>query len=210
VSGARLVLAGVAATALALAAAGCGGGSDPPSVASLGGSGTTTTGGGDSTGGGGGTASGGPQIGGSVVIGTKDGLAFSRCMRAHGVKNFPDPNSQGEIQIGAAAGINKGSPKFQSALQACRKVLPNGGQPTPAQLAAMRKAALAFSACMRSHGLPDFPDPDFSKGGAGIRLRGGPGSDLDPSSPAFQAAQKACQSKLPGKGAARTQSSGGG
>jgi hypothetical protein len=209
VSGARLACAGVAAAALALAGAGCGGGSDPPSVASLGGSGTTTTGGGDSTGGGG-ASSGGPQIGGSVVVGTQDGLAFSKCMRAHGVKNFPDPNSQGEIQIGAASGINKGSPKFQSAMQACQKVLPNGGRPSPAQQAKMRRAALAFSACMRSHGLPDFPDPTFSNGGAGIRLRGGPGSDLDPSSPTFQAAQKACQSKLPGKGAPKTQASGGG
>jgi hypothetical protein len=58
----------------------------------------------------------------------------------------------------------------------------------------MQQKALAFSACMRKHGLPDFPDPTFtSAGGIGIRVHlGGPNSDLNPSSPVFQAAQKAC------------------
>jgi hypothetical protein len=40
--------------------------------------------------------------------------------------------------------------------------------------------------------VPDFPDPEFrsgSGGGFGIRV-GGPG--INPNSPAFQAAQKAC------------------
>jgi hypothetical protein len=46
---------------------------------------------------------------------------------------------------------------------------------------------------MRRHGLPDFPDPN-SNGGISINSRqGGSGSDLNPDSPAFQAAQRACQ-----------------
>jgi hypothetical protein len=177
-----------------------------PSVASLGGSDpSTSTGSGDS----GATASGGPRFGGSVVIGTKNGLAFSKCMRAHGVKNFPDPDAQGQVVIAGNAGIDPGSRTFQAAQQACQKVLPNGGQPSPAQLARMRRAALAFSACMRAHGLPDFPDPVFLNGGAAIHLQGGPGTGLDPSSPTFQAAQRACNGKLPGKGAAGTSVAGG-
>jgi hypothetical protein len=47
---------------------------------------------------------------------------------------------------------------------------------------------------MRSHGVPNFPDPQFS--GGGVRIGG---TGLDPNSPQFTAAQKACQSKLPGK-----------
>jgi hypothetical protein len=45
---------------------------------------------------------------------------------------------------------------------------------------------------MRSHGVPNFPDPTFPHGGGvGIQLNG---NGIDPNSPAFQAAQKACGS----------------
>lgn len=132
-----------------------------------------------------------------MSVGIQDGEKFAACVRSHGVPNFPDPNAQGVIQFGSAGGIDPGSPKVQSALQACRKVLPNGGQPSQQQIAKMQKAALAFSACMRRHGLPDFPDPTFTGGGASLRLRAG--GDLDPRSPLFQNAQKACQGDLPGK-----------
>ena len=137
-------------------------------------------------------------------------LAFSRCMRSHGVPNFPDPNAQGDLAIGPSSGLDPGSAKFQAALRACQKVLPNGGQPTPQQLAKARQGALAFSACMRSHGLPDFPDPTFSSGGGGIGIRAhmSAGSDLNPQSPTFQSAQRACQGHLPFKGAGARTSSG--
>jgi hypothetical protein len=117
-------------------------------------------------------------------------------MRKHGITNFPDPNGQGVISISSGMGIDPGSPKFQSARTACMKLLPNGGQPTPAQIAKLQQQMLAFSACMRAHGLKDFPDP--SNGGLQIRVH--PGSDLDPSNPTFQKAQQACQKDLPFKG----------
>src|SRR5262249_41499620 len=63
--------------------------------------------------------------------------------------------------------------------------------------ALMRRQALAFSACMRSHGLPNFPDPDFGPGGR-VTLRISARSGFGPRSPQFQSAQKACQDKLPG------------
>ena len=192
------------AVLLALAAtvmlAGCGGNSNSPSVASLGSPATTTSAGdGGGTAGGGGT---GPSNGSQLIMKMPDGARFSACMRAHGVKNFPDPGSQGTIQVGPSSGIDPGSPTFQAAQSACRKLLPNGGQPTPQQVAQMQHQALAFSACMRKHGLPDFPDPTFTGHGIRMAIRGGPGSDLNPQSPAFQAARQACQDKLPGKIAA--------
>jgi hypothetical protein len=55
---------------------------------------------------------------------------------------------------------------------------------------------LKFFACMRSHGLPNFPAPAFSGGGASPHV--GKGSALEPHSPRFKAAQKACRSVLPG------------
>ena len=63
---------------------------------------------------------------------------------------------------------------------------------------------LAFSVCMRAHGLKDFPDPS----NGGLQFQGDPGSDLDPSNPTFQKAQQACQKDLPFKGGAVKAGSG--
>jgi hypothetical protein len=196
----RILPAAAAVAGAALLAAGCGGAPSSPAVASLGSGATTTT---ASSPGSAPSAQGrstGPGGGGgfSMVLQTHNGLAFARCMRAHGVANFPDPNSKGQIEIGSANGIDPRSPKFQQAQRACQKLL-GGKPPGPAQQAKLRQSALAFSACMRHHGLPDFPDPDFSNGGIGIKIRAG--GDLDPQSQTFQAAQRACQGLMKGPGA---------
>jgi hypothetical protein len=60
----------------------------------------------------------------------------------------------------------------------------------------MQDAVLAFSRCMRSHGVDDFPDPKFEDGG-GVTI-GGPGSTFNPNSPAFRQAQETCQKLMPG------------
>ncbi len=61
--------------------------------------------------------------------------------------------------------------------------------------------ALKFSACMRSHGEPNFPDPEISSSGGGtsVRLRVTPSSGIDPGSPTFKAAQQACRAFAPGE-----------
>jgi hypothetical protein len=193
-----------AAAVLSLLFAGCGGGSGSPGVASIASPPTTSTtgtsttrsdsGSGDKAFGGSGGGPGGQfQIAmnvGNAALGAK----FSACMRKHGVTNFPDPNGQGVIRFGSGMGIDPSSPTFQSARSACQKLLPNGGEPTPAQQAQMQQQMLALSKCMRAHGIKDFPDPTDN----GIRLRGGPGSDLNPSNPQFQRAQNACKGHLPG------------
>ena len=46
-------------------------------------------------------------------------LAFARCMRAHGVPNFPDPTFSGGGPAGPQAGINPQSPAFRSAARVC-------------------------------------------------------------------------------------------
>jgi hypothetical protein len=133
-------------------------------------------------------------------------------MRSHGVTNFPDPtgNGRGGLAIQASQragsgqslkinGVPVNAPAFQAAMQTCRSKLPNGGRPTAAQVAAQKAKALQFSACMRSHGVPNFPDPVFQQGpGGGVEMRiGGPG--VDPSSPGFQSAQHQCGSIIGAK-----------
>jgi len=54
-------------------------------------------------------------------------------------------------------------------------------------------AFLAFSQCMRTNGVPNFPDP---KGGGGIQLSAG----INPKAPAFKSAQAKCRHLLPGGG----------
>jgi hypothetical protein len=124
-------------------------------------------------------------------------LQFASCMRSHGVPNFPDPNAQGVITGNAADGLDPASPQFEKARRRCAKDLGNSFRPSPAQQAQMRSHALAYSACMRSHGVPSFPDPQFGQGGqVSIRIHQGTGTD--PRSPQFQSAQQACQGDLPG------------
>lgn len=199
----------LALAAFGLLAAGCGGGGGSPGIASVAGDTTpvtTTAQSGPSLGAGklpSGVGSGHFQIG-MRVGNAADGAKFSACMRKHGITNFPDPNSQGVITISSGMGIDPGSPRFQSARTACDTLLPNGGQPTPAQIAQAQKQMLTFSACMRAHGLKDFPDPS----NGGLRIQDHPGSDLDPSNPTFQKAQQACQKDLPFKGGAVKAGSG--
>jgi hypothetical protein len=130
------------------------------------------------------------------------GLKFAGCMRAHGVPNFPDPRASGGIDIAPGSGLGPQSPAFHAAQQACGKLLPGGGpgvrKPTKAQF----EAGLAFARCMRTHGLPHFPDPLASApSGSGpiISLRGmmfKPGPGLEPQSPAFGQAASHCGIRL--------------
>ena len=91
-------------------------------------------------------------------------------------------------------GVSVNAPAFQSAMQACRSKLPNGGHPPPLS-AARKQAMLKFSQCMRAHGLANFPDPTFgSNGRLGLLFHASSG--LDPNSQAFKQAQAACAQYL--------------
>jgi hypothetical protein len=50
-------------------------------------------------------------------------LRFARCMREHGVADFPDPDAAGNFR-GSAGSTSPRSPRFQRAMQACRQLLP--------------------------------------------------------------------------------------
>lgn len=123
-------------------------------------------------------------------------LAYSQCMRSHGVPDFPDPNANGQIRLEAHPGsdLDPNSSRFQSAQKACKSLEPTG---SPQQQAQQHANALKYSQCMRDHGIKDFPDPNAQ---GGIRISMSPGSDMDPNSPRFKSAQKVCQSLQPGGG----------
>ena len=76
------------------------------------------------------------------------------------------------------------------ALAAC------GSSGTSSSGAVREAAGIKLADCMRSHGVPNFPDPGS---GGGIQIPSG----INPQSPAFQAAQKSCFGLLPGGGPGR-------
>ncbi len=141
----EVAFAGGLLLGLALLAAGCGGGSAAPSVASLG---TTTS-----------AAAGG----GSVVPAGGSFVKFATCLSAHGLAASPGPGGHG-IEI--AAKIDPNAPLFQAAQRACEKFMP-GGPPrpwSPANQAEREQRLLALAKCMRTHGVPSFPDPTARDG----------------------------------------------
>lgn len=91
---------------------------------------------------------------------------FPACMREHGVTNFPDPQVNGNsVQIQLTPSIT-GAPAFKSAQKACGYLLPAGAgkidRLSPVAQQANTAGVLAFAACMRSRGFPNFPDPTSS------------------------------------------------
>lgn len=133
-----ILMSVVAVAAFSLLAAGCGGGgSGSPGIASVAASTTAAT----------------------TTTATNGLLAFSQCMRSHGVPNFPDP--QHYAGGNAKLTIHNLQPS-SAALNACNYLLPtNGGGSgqTAQQLRVQLADELSFAKCMRSHGVARFPDP---------------------------------------------------
>jgi hypothetical protein len=116
-------------------------------------------------------------------------------MRGHGVPGFPEPNAQGGVTLNGNIDVN--SPTYSSAFNYCSRKYGFSGQVSPGQSAAMLADNLRYAACMRAHGLEDFPDPNSH---GQFQIQAAPASDLNPASPRYQAASAAC-SHLEFKGA---------
>ena len=118
-------------------------------------------------------------------------LAYAQCMIAHGIKNFPEPNSKGQLSVAAGAQLpDVNSPQFQTAAKACVSLNIAGTGLSPAQQAQHQAALVKYAKCMRAHGVPAFPDP----GTSGTFDLGG----INVDSTQVEAADKACSS--PGVG----------
>ena len=134
----RAAVAIIATASLALLATACGG-SPAAQVARLGASTTQSS-----------SASGGS---------THDqALAFARCVRSHGVRLWPNPESNGTFDKSelTPSQLGVGSSQIAAAERACKSLLPTySATPQPHVVA----QALRFSRCMRAHGATNFPDP---------------------------------------------------
>jgi hypothetical protein len=105
------------------------------------------------------TSSGGSsQPGGSV---NSQLLAFSRCMRSNGLPSFPDPlPGQVAAKFASAQDLGVSTSLYQAAQNACQHLLPNGGNaPNQTEVQQELSGMRSFSQCMRSHGVPNWPDP---------------------------------------------------
>ena len=180
----RSVLMIIAAATLVWLVAACGG-SPASQVAQLG---TTATQ----------TASSTVSAGGA---GRVPALEYSQCMRSHGVPKFPDITNlnvlrSGGLKIGASMEqLGVSSSTFQAAQSSCRHLLPNGGRTTPTQSQQDLNAMLGFARCMRSHGVPTWPDPTNGPAGWGfdlVNVRG-----FDPNSSQIDDKMTVCQRGLP-------------
>ena len=84
-------------------------------------------------------------------------------MRSHGIPGFPDPNSSGQIPKQEIVQLGVSTSVLQTAQRACQRLWPYQA-PTQAQQRQQLAQDLNFARCMRSHGVPDFPDPTSSGG----------------------------------------------
>jgi hypothetical protein len=124
---------------------------------------------------------------------------WATCMRRHGDTSQADPTIDASKAIhvtmsrdipggifGYSGQSGSGPGRFCLAyLQAAQTALNGGQQPQQPSQAAQLK----YAKCMRADGVPDFPDP--AGGGGGATNLGA----LDPTSPAFQNADKVCYQK---------------
>jgi type IV secretory pathway VirB10-like protein len=157
---ALVAVALVATAGLGLLVSGCGG-SSSEGVAQIATTDTTTSTGADS------------QSGSSKPSPT----AYSACMRSNGVPSFPDPDAEGNFPNLDL----EHSPAVEAARDACEPLRPPRRELSPADRAQARRLQLAYSRCMREHGVENFPD---EKPTAADRI--------NPDSPAFKAADRAC------------------
>src|SRR6516162_9037405 len=129
---------------LLLLTAACGSGTSSSSTSSA--SSTSSTSGSSSSG-----------AGGVSAAYASDRLGLARCLRAHGVPNYPDPNASGQEPPGAKQLTF--TPQGQAAVGACSYWDNRIHDDVAAQNQAVMGEYVRFARCMRAHGLPDFPDP---------------------------------------------------
>jgi hypothetical protein len=134
----------------------------------------------------------GKSTGNAVASAPQAGaIGFAQCMRSHSVVNWPDPNSSGVFDKTKVTPqeLKVSTSQLQAAQTACQSLLPPA---TATQQRLNAAQALQFSQCVRSHGVPNFPDP----GGDG-RIPDPASVGIDQGSPQFQAANVACAQYRP-------------
>ena len=153
------------------------------------------------------TAAGGSPDAGGNSPGTagsaqsQQDLAYARCMRSHGVADFPDPNPGGGFG-GSISSEVQNNPDYATAHSACRHLLPGGDSGNKVQQ--NENAFLRHAQCMRSHGVPNYPDPNPGVNPRTALQQAG----INVNSPQVQAASRVCDRLLPRRSASPSQGGG--
>src|SRR5262252_4569619 len=132
--------------------------------------------------------------GGVSAAYVSDKLGLARCLRAHGVPDYPDPNASGQEPPGAKQLIF--TPHGQAAVGACSSWSKRIRNDDAAQNQVVTGEYVRFARCMRAHGLPDFPDPAYAEGRVEFVLSASQ-DGFDPHSPRVLAKAHHCERVLP-------------
>jgi hypothetical protein len=121
-------------------------------------------------------------------------VTYSRCMRTHGVTDFPMPakGPQGTLiyPVNPPSGMLS-SASYDPAFRACLKLaVIGGGAKFSARYQAIALHAIKQAECMRAHGITGFPSPATLNGG--IHDPDFPAVGVDANTLRFQAAGQAC------------------
>jgi hypothetical protein len=125
-------------------------------------------------------------------------LAYSRCMRSQGVPNFPDPS--GDAKFPDAQQLEISDSQYQTAMNLCRHLLPAGAgrRYSPAEVRQLLSGMREFSRCMRSDGVPNWPDPTVDSQGQPVFDISGHGiSRGERHSPRIELKMAQCQHLMP-------------
>jgi hypothetical protein len=154
--------------------------------------------------------SGSPAASGSTT--SPSAVAYSACIRAHGVPNFPDPDGGGNLPKADPHQLGVSSAQLQAAEQTCRHLLPNAGSAINAGSVQqcmesddcpqnIVQHTLAeerlFAQCMRSHGVPNWPDPSIDSQGRPVFRISISKLGFDPYSHRVWAQGNACSHLMP-------------
>ncbi|MFF3325354.1 hypothetical protein [Streptomyces sp. NPDC002889] len=125
------------------------------------------------------------------ATGKADVLAYAKCMRKNGMPDFPDPQPGGGL--GLPPGTDPNSPEFKKVEDKCKHLMGGDQEKVNGDDSWSAEDKLKYSKCMRENGVPKFPDAD-ANGGWKFPESGG---DVDPQSPQFKKAEKACEKYQP-------------
>lgn len=106
-------------------------------------------------------------------------VAYSVCMRSHGVPDYPDPEPDGSLPKGNAQAFGVSDSQYQTAERACQHLLPGSTTTFAASLTqcletgdcppAVVQRALAegrtLAQCLRTDGVANWPDPTIDSMG---------------------------------------------
>jgi hypothetical protein len=95
---------------------------------------------------------------GSASAASSPVVLYADCVRTHGVPDYPDA---GPGIVGDQSGIDTQAPAYHDAQRDCAKLAP-GAVAHHKTTERQKTLAVAFSRCVRAHGLPSFPDPVLS------------------------------------------------